>query len=138
MPDRPMLIEKEIRINAYDIDVMGIVSNIVYIRWFEDLRLVFLDQYYPYTEMMQSQISPILLKTEVEYKASLTMFDKPVGRCWLVEMGKSKWEMAFEISAGPKIYCTGKQTGCFYHLGRRKPIRVPENLLQQYNREIGQ
>jgi len=42
---RPMLIQKPLKINGYDIDVMGIVSNIVYIRWFEDLRFEFLDRY---------------------------------------------------------------------------------------------
>jgi acyl-CoA thioester hydrolase len=44
---KPMLVELEIKIKAYDIDVMGIVSNIVYVRWFEDLRTLFLIHFYP-------------------------------------------------------------------------------------------
>lgn len=38
-PVRPILIQKPLKINGYDIDVMGIVSNIVYIRmlWISDL-----------------------------------------------------------------------------------------------------
>ena len=32
-----LVAEREIEVNNYDIDAMGIVSNIVYIRWFEDL-----------------------------------------------------------------------------------------------------
>lgn len=38
-----LVVEKEIEVNGYDIDVMGVVSNIVYIRWFEDLRIVFIN-----------------------------------------------------------------------------------------------
>ena len=38
--ERQLIAEKEITINAYDIDARGIVSNIVYIRWFEDLRMM--------------------------------------------------------------------------------------------------
>ncbi len=34
--------EKEIEVNGYDIDAMGVVSNIVYIRWFEILRTAFI------------------------------------------------------------------------------------------------
>lgn len=30
-----LVAEREIEVNNYDIDAMGIVSNIVYIRWFE-------------------------------------------------------------------------------------------------------
>ena len=81
MPERILIAEKQIMINAYDIDAMGIVSNIVYVRWFEDLRMVFLNEHYPFAEMMAKKISPILMKTEAEYKAPLTIFDQPVGRC---------------------------------------------------------
>ena len=54
--NRPMEIEMPITINGYDVDVMGIVNNIVYIRWFEDLRLQFLAKYYPYDEIVRSEI----------------------------------------------------------------------------------
>lgn len=133
-----MLTEAELRINGYDIDVMGIVSNIVYVRWFEDLRFSFLDKYYPYTEMMKLKISPILIKTEVEYRSPLTIFDRPVGRCWMLNMGKSKWEMGFEISSGQTICCAGRQSGCFYHLEKKKPAMIPQSLITQYNTETNE
>lgn len=134
MDNRKMLVEKEITINAYDIDAVGIVSNIVYVRWFEDLRFAFLDKYYPYQEMMQSKITPILLKTEVEYKKALTLFDKPVGRCWLERIGKTKWEMGLEIVTGDTVHCIGKQSGCFYDLNRNRPTKVPERFLEVYEK----
>ena len=93
MPERILIAEKQIMINAYDIDAMGIVSNIVYVRWFEDLRMVFLNEHYPFAEMMAKKISPILMKTEAEYKAPLTIFDQPVGRCWMVDSGDTRWEI---------------------------------------------
>ena len=39
--------EQPLPIRTYDIDFAGIVSNIVFIRWLEDLRLGLLDQAYP-------------------------------------------------------------------------------------------
>lgn len=136
MDNRKMLVEKEIKINIYDIDAMGIVSNIVYIRWFEDLRFAFLDIYYPYSEMMKSNISPILMKTESQYKTALTIYDKPIGRCWMVNLGKSRWEMELEIISGETIHCIGKQSGCFYDLAKKKPTLIPQRLIDQYNHDI--
>lgn len=51
-----LVAEKEIEVNNYDIDAMGIVSNIVYVRWFEDLRTVFINQYMNYSEMIKNHI----------------------------------------------------------------------------------
>ena len=126
--EKKLIVEKQIRINAYDINAMGIVSNIVYVRWFEDLRMTFLDAYYPLDEMMTIKISPILMKTEAEYKAPLTIFDKPVGKCWLVNTSEMRWEMEFEISTDNKIHCIGNQKGCFFDLEKKRPTKIPEQL----------
>mgnify|MGYP003506123401 FL=1 len=125
---RTLLAEQPIQINAYDIDAMGIVSNIVYVRWFEDLRMAFLNEHYPLAEMMAVQISPILMKTEIEYKVPLTIFDKPVGRCWMVKIGQSSWEMELEITTETHIHCIGKQSGCFFNLEKKRVAKIPEPL----------
>lgn len=127
MKDKGLLVaEKEIEVNNYDIDAMGIVSNIVYIRWFEDLRTVFINKYMSFSEMMRQHISPILMKTEIEYKTPITIYDKPVGRCWYVKGGRLKWEFKFEIVSGDKVHCVGSQTGGFFDLEKQKITQMPE------------
>ena len=136
--ERLLVSEKPITINAYDIDAMGIVSNIVYIRWFEDLRMEFLKEYYPIDEMLKIKISPILMKTEVEYKAPLTIFDKPIGKCWLTHTGGTSWTVEFEISTDNEIHCLGKQSGCFFDLEKKRVTRIPAplaNLLDMNSKE---
>jgi len=128
MDYRKLLVEKELTINAYDIDAMGIVSNIVYVRWFEDMRMDVLNTTYPLRDMMKANVTPILMRTEVDYLMPLTLFDKPIGRCWLVALGKSSWELAFEISVGDTVHCRGRQKGCFYDLQKKKATRMPEPL----------
>ena len=134
--NRPMLIEQPIPVRAYEIDAMGIVSNIVYVKWFEDLRHGYLDKYYPYSRMLKEGKSPMLMKTEIEYKAPLTIHDEPVGRLWVIKFGRTKWVMQFEISTGSKVHCLGKQTGCFYDLEKEGITTVPEDLLAEYNKAI--
>lgn len=138
MQSGKLLIEKELQIQAYDIDAMGIVSNIVYVRWFEDLRMEFLNVTFSLQEMMISDISPILMHTEIDYHKPLTIFDKPMGRCWLVSMGQSSWEMAFEITMGNVVYCKGRQKGCFYDLKRKKVTRIPKQLRAAIVEESGE
>ena len=129
---RQLLVEKKFKINAYDIDAMGIVSNIVYIRWFEDLRMLFLDTYWPLEIMLRSGKSPVLAKTEIEYKHPLTIFDKPNGCAWASNLGRSKWEMEFEFINGNKVICTGKQTGYVIDLKSKKPVEMPDELRKKY------
>lgn len=126
MTERKLVAEQEIEIKVYDIDVMGIVSNIVYVRWFEDLRTAFINQYMTISEMMNADINPILMRTEVDYKAPLTIHDKPIGRCWLVKTSKLKWELEFEIISNHKVHCEGYQKGGFYNVVTKKIAPLPE------------
>lgn len=133
---RTLQISLDISIKAYEVDVMGIVSNIVYVKWFEDMRHIFLDQFYTYKEMMTIGHSPILTKTEVEYKTPLTIFDQPTGYAWMEDLGSSKWVMAFEIRSGETVHCIGRQSGCFYDINRKRPIAWPKYVLDLYQSEL--
>lgn len=126
MTVRKLVSEKAIEVNGYDIDAMGIVSNIVYIRWFEDLRTDFINQYMPYSEMMNQHISPILMKTTAEYKTPITIHDKPKCRCYIVKASKLRWEFEFEIVSEGKVHCLGYQNGKFFDLQKQKVTKLPE------------
>lgn len=88
LSERKLVAETEIEVNGYDIDAMGIVSNIVYVRWFEDLRTIFVNKHLIPSEMLKQNISPILMHTEIDYKIPLTIHDKPVGKCWLTKISR--------------------------------------------------
>ncbi len=133
---KTLVAELDFRVNVYDIDAMGIVSNIVYIRWFEDLRMAYLDANFPYKELMEEQISPIIMNTEAAYKEPVTIYDHPIGRCWMTAVGGSSWEMAFEISSGDRIHCTGIQKGCFYDVAKKRVTRMPARLANPFKDKV--
>lgn len=132
---RPLLVEKPIQIHGYDIDVMGIVSNLVYPRWFEELRTRFLELYWPLDGMLRQQLCPSIVTTHVEYKAPLTIFDKPLGRLWVTEIGKVRWRVAFEIVTEQTVHCTGYQDGIILDLEKRKPSRLPKHIVDRYEED---
>lgn len=127
-----LVAEREIEVNNYDIDAMGIVSNIVYIRWFEDLRTIFINEYMTFSEMMKQHISPILMKTEIEYKVPPWYMINPLGVAGLLKVeewnGYLNSKLRLRQSA---LYW--QQTGGFLDLERQRITKMPEvfqNLLK--------
>lgn len=136
MDKKIMYCETPIQIHSYHIDAMNIVHNSIYVKWFEEIRMVFLDKYYPYTNMLADNYSPVLARTEVDYKYPLKMFDKPIGKGWVEEFTRGKWILNFEISTEKRIHCTGRQVGYMVDLTRLRPIPMPKEMMEQYRKEM--
>lgn len=131
-PNRSMFVELVIPIRTYDIDFAGIVSNIVYIRWLEDLRLAMLIQYYmPMSDLIRTGIAPVLIKTNIDYKNQLTIHDQALGKMWIEKIGHVQFFLAGEIFNGEHLVAQAKQTVLFINLATRRPIRIPAELKQK-------
>ena len=121
-------IQHEFRVMTYDIDFAGIVSNISYIRWLEDLRNVFAEQALSLGDALRRGIAPALMRTEIDYLASVRFPDIVTGRMWLAEHGRSKWDLAaeFESQGTGQLVARARQTGVFVSLETLRPVRLPE------------
>lgn len=130
---RRMLVEMPIKVHSYDVDYMQIVNNTVYVKWFEDLRLALLDEFFPLTEMMKGNNTPILAETHVKYQRPVKLDSKPVGRVWLSELDSIRWVAQFEIVEEETVYCTGSQVGYYFNLERNRLTRFPEDFVNNFN-----
>lgn len=117
-------------VKTYDIDFAGIVSNLVYVRWLEDLRLQLLSQAYPLDRLIADGLGPVLLETHIIYRDALTIHDKPEGRMLVEEMGNVRWTVAAEFVSpnSGRIHATARQIGLFIRLDNRRPVRIPDRL----------
>ncbi|GAX40356.1 hypothetical protein NIES4075_13210 [Tolypothrix sp. NIES-4075] len=129
---RPLEVEIAIPVRTYDIDV-GIVSNIVYIRWLEDLRLKFLDEHWQLDKQMEQGYAPILAGTEIEYKRPIKLIDKVIGRLWVSNLGRLKWTVQAEILSNDQVAAIATQKGAFISLQNNRPIPIPEELHKKYS-----
>lgn len=77
---RPLEIQVPLSVKTYDIDFAGVVSNIVYVRWLEDLRMEMLSRYLPLNELLSDNIAPLIVQTKIDYKKSIQLFDQPIGK----------------------------------------------------------
>jgi len=139
MPEKipPFFVRKDIHVKPYDVDVLGHVSNIVYIRWLEDLRLTMLDTYLPLRGLMEKNVSPVLVRTEIDYIKPVELFDPLVGTCHITEVKGIRLHVAEEFSVNGEIRARAKQTGIFFDLAGQRPVRPPEEFMKKYREFSG-
>ena len=117
--------EARLRVQTYDIDFAGVVSNIVFIRWLEDLRLGLMDLAYPLIQALAEDVAPILLATRITYRRPVTIVDPLVGRIRVAALGRVRWRLAAEFAVGAAIHAEAEQEGLFMRLSTRRPIAIP-------------
>ena len=122
---RTLNIDLPITVKTYDIDFMGIVSNISYVRWMEDLRLQFLDIHYPMKKLIAELIVPILSHTHLDYKRPNKMHDQVIGSIWMEKFDSSGWIANMEFTANGKLAATGATGRSIYQYRdyETQPIR---------------
>jgi len=131
-PPQRLEIQLSLRVKPYDIDVMGVVSNIVYVRWMEDLRLAMLDAFLPLDWQMAEGFIPAILNVTIDYKRPIQLHDQVVGTMWLSGLEKLRYEVTAEFRANGRLAATGRQVGCFVSLASKKPVRPPAKLVTMY------
>lgn len=125
-------VETPLRVQSYDIDVAGIVSNIVYVRWLEDLRQAFCDAHYPIREMMARGFIPALGSTHVEYKRAIRFGDRVVGRVWFEGFRGQRWNFGFEILVNDETSAVARQTGVLISLADAKIQVIPPDMVEKF------
>jgi acyl-CoA thioester hydrolase len=131
---RPLLIEHPIVVRTYDIDFANIVHNIVYFRWLEDLRSEILADVLPIDEILATGISPILTRSEIDYRRPVRIGDAAGGRMWVADLSRTRWTLAAEIVVGDQVCASARQSGYFADLKTLRPVRVPDKLREQFDR----
>jgi acyl-CoA thioester hydrolase len=124
--------EQPLAIRTYDIDFAGIVSNIVFVRWLEDLRLGMLDQAYPLIRALAEDVAPILLSTRIAYRRPVTIADALVGRMRVSGLTRMRWRLAAEFVVNHAVHAEAEQEGLFMRLSTRRPIAIPEPIRRRH------
>ena len=129
---RPFEVSLSLPVRTYDIDMLSIVHNRVYIRWLEDLRMQVLAEYLPLQPLVEAGISPLLIKTCIEYKRPVRLFDPLMGHMWMAAMGRARYTLQAEFLVNGQLMATAEQTGCFVEIASERPIPVPKQARDQW------
>jgi len=131
--DNPFFLQKEIEIQGYDIDYGGVVSNIVYIRWMDDLRTALLKDHYSLELMAKNGLAPVVNKTHAHYKRPALFGDSLIAKIRITMLEKIRWEVQVEITKnGGETVFTAVQSGAFVNLKNGRPVPVPAVLADKW------
>jgi acyl-CoA thioester hydrolase len=129
---KPLRVELAFQPKTYDIDFAGHVSNIVYIRWLEDLRMLVLEKYLPLNILMERGIAPVVMRTTIEYKRPVKLFDSVTGTMWASEMGNVKGILSAEFVVNGTVVAAAEQIGLFVKMESGRPVAFPEEFRRQF------
>jgi acyl-CoA thioester hydrolase len=129
---RILATEMDITVRMYDIDFNGHVSNIVYVRWLEDMRMVGFEKIVPLQACLDKGQVPLLVRTDIRYKRAVKMFDKPKGTIWIAGFRKASFVAETEISVDGAVCADATQTIVFINEQSGKLIRLPEAVLSRF------
>jgi acyl-CoA thioester hydrolase len=130
---RPMLVTHEIKIATYDIDFAGHVSNISYLRWFEDMRLKLFEKYFSLRKFLSSGRCPVISQSKIEYKRPVKLFQEPRGEMWIEHMGNTSMTIRGEIYVEDKLTTQAEFVAVFVDLATGKPTRLPDVCRIMFN-----
>jgi acyl-CoA thioester hydrolase len=117
---------------TYEVDITGLVSNTVAVRWMEDLRVELMRTHFPEFLGTNSQSFTVIVKTNLHYVLPIRYGDSIRGEVWVSNIARSRWEVAFEFvgSTGLETRIRASQIGAFICSRTGVPLPVPEPILR--------
>ena len=95
MSPSPEPFELAIAVTPADIDELGHVNNIVYLRWVQDVALAHWRAVAPAVD--QAKLVWIILRHEIDYKRPAHLGDDIIARTWVGSASRIKFERHTEI-----------------------------------------
>ncbi len=113
-----------------EMDAFQHVNNVVYARWLETARMVYLERIGLVDRMRDEGIGPILARTVIDYKRPLKYPDTVRVAATTTRIGGSSFTMAFRIwsEASDAEAATGEQVMVVYDYRAARTAPVDERL----------
>jgi YbgC/YbaW family acyl-CoA thioester hydrolase len=135
MNDESSSIETREEVMFFDTDIGGVVHNIAYLRMIETARTRLAAKLgMKLRDMAQTQIYPVVVRTEIDYRKPATLGDELIITGRLDSVERVRFWCAFEIRrAGEEgVLITCRQSLALVQMPQGKPLRLPEDWMVKY------
>ena len=129
MLDHPPSFETREEVMFFDTDCAGVVHNLAYLRMIETCRTRLAAKMgMNLLAMSETQVFPVLTRTEVDYKRPAKLGDWIIIRGWLDEISRVRFWCAFEMirESDGLILVTARQALALVRMPEGKPLRLPD------------
>jgi acyl-CoA thioester hydrolase len=119
--------EIEVPIHPGDVDGMGHVNNIVYVRWVQEVALAHWFAVAP--AEAQATMTWVVLRHEIDYLRPALPGDSVRARTWIGEGESLRYERFTEIARGDgTVLARGRTLWCPVDIATGRPKRVPPEV----------
>ena len=120
--------EIDIRVQPEDIDGLGHVNNVVYLRWMQDAAAAHWGA--RAGPELQTQVIWVVTRHEIDYKAPAFVGERLVARTWVGEPSGATWERFIEIRrvADDRLLARGRSVYAALDPATGRPRRVDSEL----------
>jgi YbgC/YbaW family acyl-CoA thioester hydrolase len=128
-------IETPHQVMFFDTDCAGVVHNIIYLRFIETARTLLAEQLgMGLVAMAQTQVYPVVVRTEIDYKKPAVLGDRIVVHGWLESVERLRFWCAFEIRrpSDGALIATSRQMLAVIQMPAGKPVRLPADWATRF------
>jgi 4-hydroxybenzoyl-CoA thioesterase/acyl-CoA thioester hydrolase len=135
MTEMPPMIETREEVMFFDTDCGGVVHNLAYLRMIETCRTRLAAQMgMALREMAETQLFPVVVRTEIDYRKPARLADRLVIKGRLEEVSGIRFWCAFEMrnALDDTLHITCRQQLALVQMPAGKPARLPAEWSVKY------
>jgi acyl-CoA thioester hydrolase len=135
LPDNTEKYEIHIAIAEHDIDELGHVNNIIYLRWVQEAAIAHWTN--AATREQQEKIYWVIKRHEIDYKHSARPGDEIIAVTWVGEAEELVFERYTEILRGSDRKLLAKALTLWIPINRTtgRPVRVDSGVREKFSVE---
>jgi acyl-CoA thioester hydrolase len=124
--------ELPISVQPTDIDALGHVNNVVYLRWMQEAAEAHWEA--AAAPELRDLVSWVVVRHEIDYKAPAFVGERLVARTWVGEPTGATWERFIEIrhSEGDRLLAKGRSIYAALDRSTGRPRRVDARLREPF------
>lgn len=111
---------------AADIDALGHVNNVAYVRWIQDVAVA---HWFSVTDTpTREKYTWMLTRHEIDYKKQAFEGERITAATWVGEASRVTWERFTEIRRGEDLLVKARSVWCLIDRATLKPARISDEI----------
>ncbi|WP_394209350.1 acyl-CoA thioesterase [Enterovibrio calviensis] len=121
-----------------DMDALQHINNTVYFRYFEDVRVVMLEELNVFDHVKSHNIGPVVASTRCDYRAPLVYPDTITTVSWVEDVQEKRYTMKYEIHSHNQQRCVavGEALIVYCDFKTGKSCAIPTETTKQLQRYL--
>lgn len=115
-----------------DIDALGHVNNVAYVRWIQDAAIA--HWFSVTTEETRERFTWMLTRHEIDFKKQTFAGEEVTITTWVGEPTRVSWERFTEIRRGEDLLVRARSIWCLFDRKTLRPARIGEDFKRLFGK----